>query len=207
MKARLMTTVITILVAGMLVAGGTMAWFTDEAEAEQATFKAGTLEIETDGAYIISGPDNMNWNPGDENTVEWDIYNVGSKDIELRVSMEGEWTFLRADETVISDPVAYFDAFDAEEDIYENISFELALASGDFDPDDWDFAGEHFYYLDGPIEAGDVVTLSFDVALAGRDTGNEYQRAEYELGGIVEAVQASNEAPSDLWGQEWDDLQ
>lgn len=204
LKTKIVLSILTLLLAGVLIGGGTMAWFTAEAVAEPAVFKAATLEIAVDGAYILDGPDNMNWTPGDTNAVEWDIYNTGTAAMEFRVNMGGTWTFYDEENNVIADPVAYFDAFNSEEDIYASIAFGL---SEEADPADWAFAGDYLYYLGGPVEAGDFVTLPLTVTLDGEMAGNEFQRAEYELSGVVEALQASNGAPSEIWGEEWDNLQ
>lgn len=202
MRAKLVVTMLTLLLVGILIGGGTMAWFTAEKETDPIVFKAGKVEIDV-GSYLLEGPDNMNWNPGDTNVVEWDIYNIGTKAIVLRVNMGGTWTFFDSEGNVIADPVAYFDAFESEDDIYQNITFGLTpQASGSYDPDDWKVDGDYLYYVGDPLEAGDFVTLSMTVTLDGELTGNEYMKAEYELSGVVEAVQASNGAPEAVWGTE-----
>ena len=202
MRAKLVVTMLTLLLVGILIGGGTMAWFTAEKETDPVVFKAGKVEIDVGGGYILEGPDNMNWNPGDTNVVEWDIYNIGSKAIVLRASMGGTWTFFDDEGNVIADPVAYFDAFESEEDIYQNITFGLTpQASGSYDPADWRLDGDYLYYEGDPLEPVDFVTLSMTVTLDGELTGNEYMEAEYELSGVVEAVQASNGAPEAVWGE------
>ena len=169
---------LTLLLVGILIGGGTMAWFTAGAEAEPVAFQCGTVEIDV-GSYLLEGPDNMNWNPGDCNVVEWDIYNMGTKAVELRVTLGGTWD----DENLNGD----------------NITFAV-------NDDNWVLSSGYFYYMGGPIAAGEYVTLSATVTLDGALTGNEYQGAEYALSGVVEAVQASNDAPSAVWGWCWNNV-
>lgn len=208
MRAKIIMSLLTLLLVGALIGGGTMAWFTAGVETDPVVFKAGKVELDVGGPYLLEGPDNMNWNPGDTNVVEWDIYNVGTKDIVFRANMGGTWTFYAPNGNRISDPVAYFDAFESEEDLYKNISFGLTdEATGNYDPADWAVVGDRLYYVGDPLEVGQYVTLSMTVTLDGELTGNEYMDAEYKLSGVVEAVQASNDAPSEIWGEEWDNLQ
>ncbi len=63
MRAKLVVTMLTLLLVGILIGGGTMAWFTAEKETDPIVFKAGKVEIDV-GSYLLEGPDNMNWNPG-----------------------------------------------------------------------------------------------------------------------------------------------
>lgn len=175
MKAKLVLSMLTLLLVGILIGGGTMAWFTADAEVDPIVFKAGTVEIDV-GSYLLEGPNNLNWNPGDCNEVEWDIWNTGSKNIELKVNFDGEWS----DE--LSD---------------ENINFSI-------DDEDWKLCEGNYYYTGGPVAEGEFITIAVKVCLDGASTGNEYMDAEFEFSGMVEAVQASNDAPGEVWGDCWE---
>ena len=178
MRKKLVLSMLTLLLLGVLIGGGTMAWFTAGAQSDPASFKCGTVEIDADGAYLLEEPDSLNWNPGDSNQVEWDIYNMGSIPVEVRVAVRGAW-----DRNLSSN----------------NIIFAVE------DEDNWTYSNGYFYYRGGPIAAGDYVTLSATVTLD-NSTGNEYMDAELEISGVVEAVQATNGAPAAVWGDDWINL-
>ncbi|HOC09262.1 MAG TPA: TasA family protein [Bacillota bacterium] len=69
MKKSILVGMLVFSLAALMVVGGTLAWFTSEAEVTN-TFTAGTVEIEVveDGA---KGSIIENWNPGD--TTDYDV--------------------------------------------------------------------------------------------------------------------------------------
>lgn len=94
MKKKLLVTMLTLTVAVALLAGGTMAWFTDTDDAGTATFTAGILDVDvSDGLGEVAefniGPiDHMN--PGDVyKPIIINITNKGNK----KLAWFGDWTF------------------------------------------------------------------------------------------------------------------
>ncbi len=88
MKKSLLVGMLVFSLAALLVVGGTMAWFTDNATVTNL-FTAGTVEIVSrDGAKdsIIE-----NWNPGD--TIDYDVWvkSLGSKQTYVRVMLTPVW--------------------------------------------------------------------------------------------------------------------
>ena len=53
MKKKMLLIILSVAVCIALIGGATMAWFTSEAETNDAVFTAGTVEIEADGAEIL----------------------------------------------------------------------------------------------------------------------------------------------------------
>ncbi len=186
MKSRMLLSMLVIALAAALIGGATMAWFGDEAAAPEAAFQAGTVVISADGDPVISNPEKIeNVNPGNCFEVCWDIVNDGSKRIELRGTLLEAWigAELSSDNVFITLPR------DSDWVLYEDVEGEL-----------W------AYYLGGPIESGETVTLCLVVVFDGELTGNEYQGAAFELSAEFDAVQASNNAPSEVWGAAWDEV-
>jgi hypothetical protein len=67
--------------------------------------------------------------------------------------------------------------------------------------------GLWLYYINGPVEPvseeDEGVKLCLVVGFDGQDMDDRYQGKEYRIGGTVEAVQSTNGAPEDLWGEAW----
>jgi len=189
MKGKVLLSLLVIALAGTLIAGAMGAWFTDDADVPTAEFTAGTVKVNADGPEYstVEGKSFENVNPGDCGRVAWTIINEGTKDAELRVKLEGIW--------------------DDEELPADNFYYAPAEGSG------WvlypDEDGLWLYYTGGPVpgtfsgvtEEERTVELLLVVAFHGEDTGDEYQGKQFRLGGIVEAVQASNDAPAEVWGE------
>jgi len=63
-----------------------------------------------------------------------------------------------------------------------------------------------FYYADGPLATGEVAELCMVVVFDGPWMGNLWQGATFTMGGgMFQAVQISNNAPDEVWGEGWDD--
>lgn len=73
-----------ILLAVMLVAGGTMAWFTAEAKVENK-FKAGTVALKINDTFVMENAQNVN--PGDKYDKVVSITNEGTKRAYIRVKL------------------------------------------------------------------------------------------------------------------------
>ncbi len=144
----------------------------------------------TDRSIFLQRGTFDNVNPGDCGRVEWTIINEGTKAVELRVKLEEEW-----------------------EDELDTDNFFYAPAPGS----DWvmyeDEDGIWLYYVGGPVagtygleegEEPESVKLELVVAFDGELTDDDYQGLGFTLSGKVYAIQASNDAPSIVWGDAWD---
>ena len=68
--------------------------------------------------------------------------------------------------------------------------------------DIYDWNAHMWYYL--PVVApGATVEVTLAVILDGPSTHNGYQGASFTIGGLIEAVQASNDAPFAVWGKDY----
>ena len=186
-----------LVLAALLVVGGTMAWFTASSGPVKNQFTAGTVDIELhdvggygEGQSEIPFSTNgvVNVNPGDEYMKIVYVENTGSKAVYVRVKLTPEWK-------------------DAEGE-------PLALAVGDVDMatfpiegDNWVLHTDGWYYytkpLLGPVvdEPNAVTThLIEKVIFAGAEMTNDYQGATFTLEVEAEAIQASNGAALSQWG-------
>ena len=185
MKRRVLFSFLIIAMAMAAITGGTLAWFTAEADVE-STFQAGTVILGEIDVDYNDGIDN--WNPGDEEDLEYKITYTGSKNAFLRVKFDGAWT-----------------GGDDAADEADPVEITLHLESAD----DWDLdeSTGYFYYI-GEIVADEstppqeVIKITLD--FVGANAGNEFQGATYTLTATFEAIQSSNDAEVDAWGVEWD---
>lgn len=221
MKAKILASVLAIGLIAFLIGGNTMAWFTDEAEVAEAEFVAGTVVINADeGEEFIKVPDGKsfkNVNPGDCATVTWEFVNEGTKAIELRVKLTELW-----EATTDQSLPGYGVTLDTDNVYYAPLPGSGWVMYEDEDGELW------LYYANGPVrgtfnyENEDEpldpaeVSLALVVGFDGEATDNDYQGATYILGGsaideetgeiigsVVEAVQASNNAPEAVWGSDF----
>ena len=185
-----------LVLAALLVVGGTMAWFTAGAGPVTNTFTAGTVEIKLHdvGGYDpeqneVQFPGNgiSNVNPGDEYLKIVYVENTGSKAIYVRVKLTPEWT---------------------------KGTGSLPLQVGGVDMatfpivgTDWVLHTDGYYYYKNPLAGGaagesNAVTthLIEKVIFAGAAMTNDYQGATFTLKVEAEAIQASNGAALDQWG-------
>ena len=187
-----------LVLAALLVVGGTMAWFTAAADPVTNRFTAGTVEIELhdltydDQQNLVSFPQKdgiQNVNPGDDYTKIVYVENTGSKAVYVRVKLTPEWSGLP-------------EGFEPDDEV-------VILGSLG---DDWEKHGDWYYYknpLAGAVagEANAVTThLIEKVEFAGPEMTNDYQGATFTLKVEAEAVQASHGAAEDLWELEEDFL-
>lgn len=86
MKKKLMIGLSVVALVALL-AVGTWAWFTAEADPVTNTFKAGTVKISIENTY-----ENVtNWNPGDVEEGKITITNEGTKCAYVRVKLDAVW--------------------------------------------------------------------------------------------------------------------
>lgn len=184
MKAKILLSMFIILFVLAASLGATMAWFTAEAEVPANVFTAGTVEISAEETFVSNLDKMSNVNPGDCFVKCFEIENTGSKMIEVRLSdLVGEWDFENSVEPVYVTPVP---------------DSGWVMKFND------DNSGYVFYYTGGPVEAGEVIELCILVVFDGVLMENEFQGGTFTLSASFEAVQASNQAPDEVWGGEWD---
>ena len=184
-----------LVLAALLVVGGTMAWFTAGAGPVTNTFIAGTVEIELhdvtydDLQVLVPFPENriQNVNPGDEYTKIVYVENTGSKAVYVRVYLTPAWT-----KGTGSLPL------DVE---------GVDMATFPIVGTDWVLHTDGWYYYTEPLagapadEVNRVTThLIEKVEFAGAAMTNDYQGATFTLTVEAEAIQASNGAALDQWG-------
>ena len=194
-----------------------MAWFTAKDDAPVNEFTAGTVMIDV-GEEVVYGEDMDNVNPGDCFLKEIEVENMGTKEMELRLDgvefdivMDWDWIGDHFDELCFTGD---YDNLEALEEAYNDGDFEIPAFLAPCPGSGWvmeyvkendEITGFNFYYADGPIGPGETVTLSVVVVFDGEMMGNIWQAAEFnQINGVFEAVQASNEAPSEVWGADWD---
>ena len=221
MKTRILMSVLAIGLSIALIGGATMAWFTDEADVPEATFTAGTVDIEvTEGETFISGLNSANFdnvNPGDEYEVNWTIKNMGTKDAEIRIFLEAVWEpVLEGD--LLNRLLNEF-GIGTREDLKEKLKEEIGPVI-DYEIEGMDDYWEIYkdgedkswlYYVGGPLdgtygreeEEVDEIELTLEIEFVGEKMDNKYMGATFTVDGLVEAIQASNDAPAEVWGGDW----
>lgn len=145
-----------------------------------------------------------NWNPGDCDRVYYRITSNGSKDIRLRMYLEGQWDFDQGWVDENWDALCFSgEVKPASEEEWNNFFYALSdpVTFGFCDGnDDWELVGDYYYYVGqmNPVKPGDQVEVCLSVCLTGGAT-NHFQGATYSLKGYFEAIQASNGAPLAEW--------
>jgi predicted ribosomally synthesized peptide with SipW-like signal peptide len=187
MKKKMLLMMLALTVSVALIVGATMSWFTNEAETDNAVFQAGTVKIEAERVIKLEDKGIKNVNPGDCYILEYDITNTGTKQIELRSIFNTAW----------------------EDNLSRKNIFIVPHKDSDwvlYQPDDAQGPGKkiYAYYMGGPVDPEESVKLNLVVYFDGALTGNNYQGKEFTVSGDVEAVQASHEAASEVWGDGWD---
>lgn len=193
MKKKLLLMMLALTVTVALIVGATMAWFTDQADAGDALFQAGTVKVKAEGAEVLGDKSLGNVNPGDCYVLLWKIKNDGTKKIQLRTELDFGWT---------KNALAK-----------DNVYIVPAPVNDDY-PYNWvlhqEAKGEPVYaylkgYPDGLLP-GEEVELWVVVYFDGEMTDDPYQGQEFTLGGKIEAVQATNGAPSAAWVNSWEEI-
>ena len=188
MKRRVLFSFLIIAMAMAAITGGTLAWFTAEAEVEN-TFTAGTVAL---GDIVVDYTNTItNWNPGDEEDLKYTITNTGTKTAYLRVQFVGGWYDDAEGETAVEglDPVT------------------LTPTLGD----NWvEIDGWYYYTGEGTpeLDANEVGSATFDltVKFVGGGEINHLQGKFYLLTLTAESIQSTNLAVEDIvdgWGVQW----
>jgi len=193
-----------LVLAALLVVGGTMAWFTAAADPVPNKFTAGTVKIVLhdvqtgENGEEIPFPDEGigNVNPGDEYEKIVYVENTGSKAVYVRVKLTPGW----------------------KDDEGNSLALEVGtpavpMATFPIVGDKWVLHTDGWYYYTEPLAgAGDNVAnavtthLIEKVKFAGAEMTNDYQGATFTLKVEAEAVQASHKAYKDEWGSDIDFL-
>ncbi len=174
MKRSMMMLILAGTLVTLLVAGGTMAWFTAAQEVEN-NFTAGTVAVTVNEHDF---QDITNWNPGDTTNKDVSVKSTGSKKTYVRVSLTPLWT-----------PATGTAALSLA-----NVTLNTA------NPGDWVFYNGWYYYKH-ILETNEETSLLLDsITFSGPLTNNTYQGAKLNVKVNAEAVQASNGAALDTWG-------
>jgi predicted ribosomally synthesized peptide with SipW-like signal peptide len=200
MKSRMLISILVIALAAAVIGGGTLAWFTAKTDLENV-FTAGTVMIAAEEDTELT--DELgNVNPGDCLKKVFEICNVGTKGIALRMKFEGTWTF---NEEWLEENwnKLCFSALPIPTDA----SGWAAFFEGLIDPASFKVTGwvydedDGWWYYDGNLAAGACLEMvEIMVCFDGESMGNHYQAATYTLKAYIEAVQSSNFAPFHVWG-------
>ena len=100
MKKRNLVLGSVVVLAALLVVGGTMAWFTAESDPVENKFTAGKVDIELHDVQVdgegneVDFPEEglSNVNPGDEHSKIVYVENTGTIPIYVRVKLTQEWS-------------------------------------------------------------------------------------------------------------------
>ena len=204
LQRKMLMSIASVLVLVALIAGATMAWFTDS-ETVAATFTAGTVDVgitdpldlpivnpgdkikfgaEKDlGYYHNAGGDGIAPQGGYDRMLK--IQYTGSKAAYVRVLVGAGW------------------ATEDEESVLPNTNISIQDVAGD----NWillpgQVDGKYVFELNGILngsgegfgdfDLADVANLPFTVTINGAGTGNAYQGAALDMDFEVQAIQAAN---------------
>ena len=187
-----------LVLAALLVVGGTMAWFTAAADPVPNKFTAGTVKIVLhdvqtgENGEEIPFPDEGigNVNPGDEYEKIVYVENTGSKAVYVRVKLTPGW----------------------KDDEGNSLALEVGtpavpMATFPIVGDKWVLHTDGYYYYKDPVASlNSTEHLIEEVIFAGKEMTNDYQGATFTLKVEAEAVQASHEAYKDEWGPDFPTL-
>lgn len=190
MKKSLLVGMLVFSLAALLVVGGTMAWFTDNAKVTNL-FTAGTVEIKVNEHGF---KDIEDWNPGDTTDKDVSVISNGSKQTYVRVKLTPVW----------------YEGEEVADDVDAD-NVELIL-DADWE-DNWVKSEGWYYYKEILNQGGETELLLDAVHLKGEETDDDYQGLTLCIEVEADAVQASNGAFKDAWNldelpdgvEEWDD--
>ncbi len=179
MKKSIPIGLLAVSLVALSIVGGTMAWFTAEAEPVLNQFTAGTVKIAINEHGFS---DVGNWNPGDTTDKDVTVKNEGSKNAYVRVKITPQWGDLGQEGFVVDNNLAV-----------QNVTLNWSTEG-------WMLHTDGYYYYKSVLPADEESTLLLDsVTLVGADTTNDYQGKVLHITVEAEAVQASNEAYKSVW--------
>ena len=91
LRAKILTSLLIIILMSSLVAGATTAWFVSRDTIDNLTFTAGTVQVSSSEIIIEESSDYCNDDPSCR-LVTWDITNTGTKAVFLRAKYHGYGT-------------------------------------------------------------------------------------------------------------------
>lgn len=189
MNRKVWTSLLVIGMALAAIAGGTLAWFTAQAEIKPNIFTAGTLDIEADETFEYSDDNPLtNWNPGDCTDKEVTVKITGTKRAYLRMQFNDGWYELDENEQWV--------AWEPTADV-----IIMKVNGNEFPTANWVLIDGWYYYVgaEGPENAPEtVITVITKVCLDG-SAENDFQGKQYRLGFNFEAIQVTHEAVFDKW--------
>ena len=197
LQRKMLMSIASVLVLVALIAGATMAWFTDS-ETVAATFTAGTVDVgikEPTDIDIVNPGDIINFGAEEDSEYIYDSEEgQGSYDRVLQITYEGsKAAYVRV----------LVDAAWAEDLSSENLSLEGVEGSPWVLQDEM-VDGKYVFLLDGILngsgedfgdyDLAEVQNVPFIVTIDGAGTGNEYQGVALDMEFEVQAIQAANNA-------------
>ena len=198
LQRKMLMSIASVLVLVALIAGATMAWFTDS-ETVAATFTAGTVDVginEPTDIDIVNPGDIINFGAEEDAGYIYDLEEgQGSYDRVLQITYEGsKAAYVRV----------LVDAAWAEDLSSENLSLEGVEGSPWVLQDEM-VDGKYVFLLDGILngsgedfgdyDLAEVQNVPFIVTIDGAGTGNDYQGVALDMEFEVQAVQAANVDP------------
>lgn len=174
MKKRNTVLILTSLLVVLLVAGGTVAWFTASADPVVNEFTAGTLIMSVDECF--NACDARNVNPGDCIQKHVRFHNDGTKRMFVRVELEA---LFKDKDGAVLDPDG--------------------IVSYDIGPD-WVLVGDYYYYTKEVKSGKYTGEIISEVCFDGPAMDNDYQGAKFTLTVKSEAIQVTNRAAQTEWG-------
>lgn len=174
-----------VALLALLIAGSTMAWFTDKEEATN-TFSAGTVDVDINENEFVDIDD---WVPGDKEVKNVDIDVTSISDTYVRVKLTPTWT--KGDQTLETKFVKIYFTQPSKWVNGDGTSVADGIIDG------W------IYYkgdTNGIVKKPDKLDLIEYVEFLGStEDQNAYQGATFTLKIDTEAVQADNDAYKTQW--------
>ena len=194
MKKRNMMLLTSMMLAVLLIAGGTFAWFTATADPIVNEFTAGTMGIQIHEEFEPV----TNLNPGDCYEKVIYVENTGSKRAYVRIKADTLWTprsGVNASE--LSDDVIMYGINEP----YWKWNWN-GWHSGWVLIDGWEYIDGYFYYTKIVPSGGFTAPLlkCNRICFNGPMMGNEYQGAKLDITINAEAIQATHNAMNSVWG-------
>ena len=88
MRKSILIGLLVLSLAGLLVVGGTAAWFGSTPESKTNQFTAGTVVIEVEESFTPPTA----WQPGETATKEVSVKSIGTKGVYVRVALTPVWS-------------------------------------------------------------------------------------------------------------------
>jgi predicted ribosomally synthesized peptide with SipW-like signal peptide len=192
MKKRIILLGSIIALLTLVIAGGTMAWFSSTPDPVSNTFTAGTVSI----GINENGFTNVeNWNPGQTSPKNVDITITSSKQTYVRVKLTPSW------ESPLPLDFVDINFTDLDKWVFADGTHPTAVMHAN-DPR---LAG-YLYYTDIVTGPTTSINLIDSVKFLGKSyldpltDQNSYQGKKFTLNIAAEGVQASHDAYKDVWG-------